>query len=292
MTAYNLAKFIVSHPLNREAPIRALTRFAKWQVASRLMSRPIALPFVNSTALVTEAGMTGATGNWYCGLHEVDEMGFVLHMLREKSLFMDVGVNIGSYTVLAAGAVGADVIAVEPVPSTFSRLSANIGYNNISKRVQAYCCGLSSEIGELTFMSELDTMNRVALPNEAGATIKVPVKTLDSLVQDRVPEVIKIDVEGHEAAVLRGAQRVLASSALQAVLMETNESGAKFGVRDSQLVETMKDFGFTACSYDGLKRELRPSVKSDTNTIFVRNLEDAQARCSAGPRYTLINGTI
>ena len=92
----------------------------RWQVGSRLLPLGSTLPYVGDTRLFVTRGMTGATGNWYCGLHEVDEMGFVLHALRPGDLFVDVGANIGSYTVLAAGAVGADAIAVEPVPTTFT----------------------------------------------------------------------------------------------------------------------------------------------------------------------------
>ena len=46
------------------------------------------------------AGMTGATGNVYCGLHEFEDMALVLHALRPRDLFVDVGANVGSYTVL------------------------------------------------------------------------------------------------------------------------------------------------------------------------------------------------
>jgi FkbM family methyltransferase len=44
-------------------------------------------------------------------------MAFVLHLLRPDHKFVDVGANVGSYTVLAAGAVGAEVICIEPVRS-------------------------------------------------------------------------------------------------------------------------------------------------------------------------------
>ncbi|TMC68336.1 MAG: FkbM family methyltransferase, partial [Chloroflexi bacterium] len=91
----------------------------RWQFVSRLIAGPIALPFVEGTSLFAMRGMTGATGNWYCGLHEVREMAFVLHLLRAKDHFLDVGANVGSYTVLAGGAVGARVTAVEPIPETF-----------------------------------------------------------------------------------------------------------------------------------------------------------------------------
>ncbi len=59
-----LLSFIAKHPLNRDAPLQALSRFVRWQLASRLIDRPVALPFVNDTTLLVRRGMTGATGNW------------------------------------------------------------------------------------------------------------------------------------------------------------------------------------------------------------------------------------
>jgi hypothetical protein len=94
MNLFKLARFIWTHPLNRNAPLRALSRFFRWQFSSRLIGAPIALPFAEGTRLLVERGMTGATGNWYCGLHEPEEMAFVLHALQPGDLFVDIGVNI------------------------------------------------------------------------------------------------------------------------------------------------------------------------------------------------------
>lgn len=292
MGLFGLLRFIAGHPLNRGGKVAALRRFARWQAASRIIRRPISLPFVGDTRLLVSRGMTGATGNYYCGLHEASEMGFILHALREDDLFVDVGANIGSYTILAAGAVGAKTISVEPVPTTFHRLLDNIRLNGLEQRVQAVCCGLSSEPGELRFLSSLDTMNRVALPGDDLPTITVPVDTLDALCNGRVPAVIKIDVEGHEKSVLQGAAAVLAQPGLKAVLMETNQSGAKFGVADEEIVALMRAHGFQPATYDPFTRRLSPLEGTPLNTIFVRDLAAISTHCAAARRYSLVNGSI
>ena len=289
---YRTVRWIAAHPLNATRRVAALTRFARWQVASRLIKSPIALPFVGETRLLVEAGMTGATGNWYGGLHEPSEMAFVLHALRAEDLFADVGANIGSYTVLAAGAVGADVIAVEPLPSTFERLQRNIRLNGINNRVQAHCCGLSNEAGRLLFTSDLDTTNSVATVERPGSTEWIPVNTLDALCSQRTPSVIKIDVEGYESAVLDGAKKTLSSNRVDAVLLETNGSGVRFGVTDDQLISTMLGFGFTACEYQFKERLLKPARRGGTNTIFVRDVAATAAKCRSAPNYRLVNGTV
>ncbi len=285
-------RFVAEHPLNQGARLAALSRFARLQVAGRLIARPFALPFVNGTSLLVQQGMTGVTGNWYCGLHEPAEMGFILHALRPEDLFLDVGANAGSYTVLASGAVGARSIAIEPLPSTFARLTANVRLNDLEDRVTLRCCGLSAQAGELRFTTEHDTGNRVAIPGETRATTSVPVLTMDEVCGTAVPTIVKIDVEGHELPVLRGARATLGSPALLAVLMETNQSDRLYGEQGGSVMTEMTGHGFTPFGYDPFKRELLPWREGQENTVFVRRPEEVAARCRAAPRFTLINGTL
>jgi FkbM family methyltransferase len=291
MDLSRLLRSIINHPLNDGARLAAVSRFIRWQLASRIIKRPISLPFVEDTVLLTQSGMTGATYNWYCGLHEPQEMGFVLHATRPDDLFVDVGANVGSYTILAAGVVKARVISVEPIPSTFEHLQANIRLNKLNT-VEAHCCGLSSSPGELRFITTLDTMNRVALHSESLPTTVVPVTTLDLLLAGQIPKIIKIDVEGHELAVLNGGFNTLSAEALEAVILETNGSSARFGVTDDALFQKMRSFGFESCEYDPFDRRLRPGRSVSGNTVFVRDVERMNNCCIQAPRYKLINGTI
>lgn len=284
--------FIWSHPLNRGARAASLVRFFRWQLGARLVPQLIALPFVNETTLLTRIGMKGATGNWYCGLQEYQDMGFILHALRPQDLFLDIGANIGSYTVLASGAVGATTIAVEPIPATAKVLEANVGINGLGGRVEVRRLGISDKVGVLRFTSALDACNHVAGTDETEGVIEVQVTTVDSLCVDRAPTVIKIDVEGHEMAVISGATRTLRDPRVLAVVMETNGSGSQYGVRDDDLTEMMGQLGFHACGYDPFSRRLGPPPPAGKNTIFVRDAEAVTARAAVAPSFRLTNCTL
>ncbi|HEX9953226.1 MAG TPA: hypothetical protein VGB53_15755, partial [Rubricoccaceae bacterium] len=108
--------FLMHHPLAQRHRVRALGRWVGWQVRSRTLGTSIAIDFANDSQLWVAPGMTGATGNLYAGLHEFEDMAFVLHALRPTDLFVDVGANVGSYTVLAGAAIGARCESFEPVP--------------------------------------------------------------------------------------------------------------------------------------------------------------------------------
>jgi len=275
MRLFDLFRFVWAHPLNAEARIAALVRVARWQIASRLLPGPVALPFVDSARLFVTRGMTGATGNWYCGLHEHREMGFLLHVLREADLFLDVGANVGSYTILASGAVGARSVTVEPVPSTFVHLQRNVALNGLGGRVQCWQGGLAERSGTLRFTTDFDTVNHVLTAGE-----------------DEIPALIKIDVEGYEWSVLKGARRALADPRVLAVIMETNGSGSRYGVSDDELVSEMRRFGFAMYTYDPVTRVLTEAGKGEGNTIFVRDATLARERVREARRFRLVNGSI
>lgn len=290
---------IVRHPLNRNRPVAALARFARWQVASRLLRVPIAMPFVDHTRLLVRNGMTGATGNVYAGLHEVEEMAFTLHLLRPGDGFIDVGANVGSYTVLAAGAAEARCIAVEPVPTTFEALLDNIHLNRLDKLVEPLNIGLGSEAGELLFTGTEDTTNHVLSPEErvrpAGTAVPVAVRTLDHVAGAFGPALIKLDVEGFEYPALSGGHAVLAAPALLAVILETNGSGARYGYDDAGTDRLMREHGFRAARYDPFRRELHclePGATGAGNTVYVRDLPEVRRRVTDARQFTLGTGAM
>jgi FkbM family methyltransferase len=237
--------------------------------------------------------MTGATQNIYTGLHEFEDMAFVLHALRENDVFVDIGANIGSYTVLAGAVVGARCIAFEPIPTTYHHLIQNINLNGISKVVDAQNSGIGSEDGELKFTSGLDTVNHVITESEDKTdSISVPVKSLDSAVGGQFPTIIKIDVEGFESNVIEGASEVLAQESLLAVVMELNGSGSRYGFDERILHKKMLDFGFETFTYSPFARKLIPlngkNMKS-SNTLYLKNREEVQSRVKSARPFS-VNG--
>lgn len=298
MSLLSLLSYVTRHPLNRGGRARALGRVARWQLASRLGGGAIALPFVNDTRLLVTSGMTGATGNWYCGLHEHDDMGFALHYLRATDCFFDVGANVGSYTVLAAGAVGARVIAAEPVPFTFRALRANIRLNDLDDRVTLQNVGVGAEEGTAWFTSDQDSMNHALGPEETSdSAVELPVVTLDGIADPGGPTFIKIDVEGFETSVLAGGAATLRSEALRCVLIEMNGSGRRFGAADAAIHAQMRDFGFCPARYDVMARSVTALPidnwnRDGGNTLYVRDLDECRERVRNAARFRLVNREI
>jgi FkbM family methyltransferase len=284
-------RFLASHPLTRSDKLKALRRWAGWQLASRIAGYPMAVSFVDDMRLLVSTGMTGATGNIYTGLHEFEDMAFALHFLRAGDLFVDIGANIGSYSILAAAA-GADVISFEPIPATFEVLLDNIHLNRLDRRVDARNQAVGRGPGTLKMISDQDTTNQ-ALPHGdayAGRTVEVEQVALDIALRRAHPRMLKIDVEGFESEVLAGGMEILAHPALQAVLLELNGSGGRYGFDEDGIAATMKAAGFVPAAYDPLQRKLRgldqPSFSG--NTLFLRSIDAAQSAVSSARRFRVL----
>ena len=117
--------------------------------------------------------MKGAAHFINPGLCEFDEMGFVLHFLRSEDLFVDVGANVGAYTVLASGVIGARTIAFEPNPSTFKYLERNIAENGSGTRAR----GINAALGAPA------AINRATVYLPAIAT-RIEAESLGRLAHD------------------------------------------------------------------------------------------------------------
>jgi len=294
MSLLNTYQFISNHPLTKNRRGAAFKRWLRWQLGSRLVPGAIVVNFVAGSYLLVRPGMTGATGNIYCGLHEFEDMAFVLHFLRPGDLFVDVGANIGSYTVLASAAVGATTMAFEPIPATFQSLLDNIHLNRMADRVEAFNSAVGRSKGEIEMTVDRDTTNQAiqAGENYSGQTAKVPVVTLDEALKGRpVPKLIKIDVEGFESEVIAGAQAVLSNPAQQAVIMELNGSATRYGIDESALHRQMLEFNYKPYTYDPMRRQLidLAGQKSKSgNTLYLRQPREAQEYLTRSEPYKVI----
>jgi FkbM family methyltransferase len=156
----------------------------------------------------------------------------------EGDVLLDVGANVGMYTIWAAVTRQCQVFAFEPEAQNYAVLNRNIQLNDVSSRVRAYCMGLSDATG-LSVLNMADL--RIGGSNHSvGEALDfehkpMPVNfvqgcyagTVDELVAARempVPNHIKIDVDGFEPKVIAGARATLRDPAVKSLLIETNQN--------------------------------------------------------------------
>jgi len=158
--------------------------------------------------------------NNYSSKEESGELFFLGEILAKSNpkLCIDVGANVGEYSLEILKRTDAHVIAFEPVPLTFLALKSNL--SQYADRTVVENLGVASEEGYLEINFNRDAMSHASFSTEVsgvgylenGEVISVPVVTLDNYL-DRSGihnvDLVKIDVEGFEAEVFVGAARTL-----------------------------------------------------------------------------------
>jgi FkbM family methyltransferase len=185
------------------------------------------------------------------GLYEQAKVTAVRAFLKPGGTFIDVGANKGDFALLAAKIVGESgkVICVEPdlTNSTWIRRSIDLnGYKNITLCDLA----LSDRDGEATLYlgakSGFHTLLRGAPERDLGSR-QVRTRRVDSLLEElgmQSVDVMKIDVEGAELQVLKGAVRTLRTNPDVVLLIDIHPL---LGVNPSQVFEFLQSLGLTAC---------------------------------------------
>lgn len=149
---------------------------------------------------------------------ETAELIACREFIRPGSCAIDVGANVGIFTMTMAASVGAhgNVLAIEPLPANGDRLRRHAAANDF-KQVSIYPVAAGASSGEVILDAGADpafvsTRPVRGLPERSAGEVRVPMVALDDVwVEANSPSVsfIKIDVEGGECAVLDGAKRLL-----------------------------------------------------------------------------------
>jgi len=171
------------------------------------------------------------------------EANFFRNYLRPGNVVIDVGANIGFYTLVCAVLVGncGRVYAFEPHPRIFRYLKGNIALNKC-KNISAYNVALGNRAGTFTFSDEKqDDMNFV-VQNNSG--IKIRMVKLDELaITNDCIAMLKIDVEGYEKFVVEGGMETLRR--VQCIFFESwKEHFGKFGYETRDLFKVIFEQGF------------------------------------------------
>lgn len=133
-------------------------------------------------------------------------------LLSKTDTYVDIGANLGYFTLIAAKYAG-KVIAFEPSPKTFSYLQRNINLNPVlANHLVAYQLGLSNRSGDAVIHFSDDAPGFSSLqPVHVTKTREVPIRleTLDNMMIDESPFLLKVDVEGAELDVFLGGIKTI-----------------------------------------------------------------------------------
>jgi FkbM family methyltransferase len=235
------------------------------------------------------------TGNF-----EPSEMSWLADNLKDDMVFIDVGANMGIYTMFAAKLVGAGgrVLAVEPSEREFQRLSFHVVLNDLGN---VTCLRIAAAdkagVGELNVAGEEksghNTLGKfVSESTEVLRIETVPIYPLDQVIAEHELErvdVIKIDVEGAELRVLRGLAGTIERWRPKLLIELAPEALAGQNTSPEALVEWLRDRRYELFEFSPTTGELQEFQSASVehiskNFVAIPYVEaNRQERRSAGP---------
>jgi FkbM family methyltransferase len=223
----------------------------------------------------------------YFGLYDSQEMRFLLAWLRAGDTFLDVGANVAPYSLLATLIDGVTIVAFEPEAVARGRAAENIALNDAADRIELVACAVGDLDGTARLTADRSAKNALVGDDYEGDVEAVDVVSLDSFAHRRSLRrisLVKVDVEGHELAVLRGAAAALGAHR-PALIVECNDPGA--------LERFARDHGYTPVSFapqSALLTVRRWPVPYGRNVLLVPDVDEARSRVGTTPRRPVAVG--
>lgn len=228
-TAYAISNFVVSHYFIGSRKMRRV-------LAKLLLPDPRGAVVVDTRygfKIIVDpvAGKDLESSVYYFGTYEAGTLHIMQKCLREGDVFFDIGSNIGVMSLFASQLVGEQgkIYAFEPDPDTFAILRDNLKLNE-NGRVQPENLALGESNGTASLFQNRG-INRGASSlinsQENSNIVTVNTEKLDDFVSRNKPgkiKLLKIDVEGWEFEVLKGARQLLSSAEAPIVIFECSDN--------------------------------------------------------------------
>lgn len=216
--ANSLKSILGNSHINRATGV---ARHLHWQYLKAFNRFPLELD-------ISRSRITAA--HKYCGvsaliysqrLYNYNNMKLLQMLLKDGGSFLDIGANIGSFTLIASEQEKAKVHAFEPHPDTFRQLRNNVTLNRRTN-VDLFNIALGQHEGQIFLTNEPGSATNHIEPHEGEGTVTVPCHRVDAVcVQHGLqPQYVKIDVEGFEYDVLAGFGPFL--NAVELLMIEIN----------------------------------------------------------------------
>lgn len=271
MWLFNSASF-------RTSPLKTLYRVVRWE-SYRIRNKSVRFVFDDSLDLILLPNDGVGRLLYYFGSQEPEVFQFMDKYLKEGMTFIDVGANIGTYALYAAKRVGRKgrVFAFEPQRGVFERLSAHIQANRLVNVVaEPYAVGGTDGAVEIIFDTQDNSKSYTrSLGLVQYRTSVCKMVSLNSyLIRQNVARIdyLKIDVEGFELDVLKGASSVLMNlppAIIQVELVDRSQSRNNSSV--ASIIESLQSSGYALFALDPVSSRLHALAfgKSVYNTFAV-----------------------
>jgi len=209
---------------------------------------------------------------------EKHELNMIRKLVKENSVILDIGANIGWYAVNLPKLIeNIRIYSFEPVPETFDYLRQNIEINNL-ENIKIFNFGFydKEEIIPINFYPEYTVSSSIANLSETNKVVNIPCKfrTLDNFINENNLKIdfIKCDTEGSEIFVFQGGLETLKSQRPVIFAEMLRKWTAKFNYHPNEMIKLFKDIGYKCFCINGeylSEITLMTDETTETNFFFL-----------------------
>jgi FkbM family methyltransferase len=269
--------YLKSQAAFRRYPLHVLGRLVVWRIRCAAKA-PVIVPLKHfNIDMFLPAEWHGIAKLVFAFREQYEpELALLPRFLSPGSVFLDVGANYGIYSLVASRIVGGKgaVFAFEPAIGNFQTLEKNLRINRC-QNVFAYKCALSNQEGHASLYHDRDPSRYSLVKREGVESETVEMCTLDRWMKisglKRV-DFVKIDTEGADELVLRGAMQTLQIHR-PVVLFEQNPAAARgMGLSPDGTLKLLRTMNYTVFHYNGKGLQEVDSSVQGGNLIAVPGL--------------------
>lgn len=220
-TVYNIAKYIFKNNSIVKTPFY-LCRAFLYQIFKRLTNNVISIKLFNGRRIFLFPHSNVSTVLVYTDIPDKAEVQILRKYSTDHTIFLDIGANIGSYSVLLMDKIK-DIYAFEPHPSTSKKCRMNFLLNGYDDK-NVIQSALSDAVGEIYFTNDETQTSINKITTDINNSIKVKSDTLDNFaakyLDKNLDYIIKIDAEGFEYNIINGGINFLSNYKINCIVFE------------------------------------------------------------------------
>lgn len=262
---------ILKHPMNKKHKLNAVGRIFWWKINQLFFHIPAIVTFDNQIKCICPPESACGSLVVYCCYYEYPEMIFLEKTLKPDSVFVDVGANIGIYTLIASSKIRKGrIYSFEPIPAVQNTLYQNIRINHLEDKVTVVNKVVSDKTGQERFViHDISEYSHIS-SNQGSKSILIDSVKLDDFCKNqRIDhiDIIKIDVEGAELKVLKGMENALKMGKVRFLIAELNSRNSSYGGNSNQVIDYLKKFKYSIFKIDD-ELGIKEIEEVDNNQTF------------------------
>lgn len=247
-------KTFLSTPYNSKNKVKSVKRFFLWKLIKALKLKNFKYSLWDNKLIYLNHDSFQSMWIMYNYWVDWEEFNLIKNLVKSQDQVFDIGANMGFYTIWFSKFIsfGGNIHSFEPDLNNFNRLKKNVLLNENNEIFNLNNKAVSDLNGELTFTTGLDGENHISNDQSISRT-RVESITLDEYCeknQIKKLNYVKIDVEGFEYSVLKGAESLLSEQKISIIQLEINQTISNSDKSIEDIIDLLSKYQYKLCRFD------------------------------------------